>query len=118
MAKPTAQQCHAMTTYYVKLYKQKYGVDPQFNRHTARWGFESVLTDMPKDKAKKLLEFYFDTGSGNRHDLDWFFYNYDKLERSVSEVDKDRAHREKLRAESEERARRWRERGNTGIADN
>lgn len=118
MTKPTAQQCHVMTSYYVKLYKQKYGMDPSFNRHAARWGFESILMDMPKEKAKELIEFYFTTDSARRHDLDWFFYHYHELERSASETEKDRAHRAKVRAESAQRAKEWRERGNTGIADN
>lgn len=108
-----------MTSYYVKLYKQKYnGMDPSFNRHTARWGFDSILTDMSKEKAKELIEFYFDTESPRRHDLDWFFYHYHELESSASDVEKDKAHRDKLRAESAQRAKEWRERGNTGIADN
>lgn len=117
MAKPTVQQCHAMTTYYVKLFKAKYGTEPVVNRHSARWGFESLLMGMPPSDARELLDFYFTTKSEKRHSLDWFFYNYEKLTESLTEVEKDRAHRDKLRHESEQRAKEWRERGNTGIAN-
>lgn len=118
MPKPTVQQCHAMTTYYVKLFKKKYGTEPSMNRHAARWGFESVLTDMTTQIAKELLEFYFTTASDKRHDLEWFLYHYHELMDALSDVEKDRTHRDKLRRESEQRAKEWRERGNTGIANN
>jgi hypothetical protein len=117
MAKPTPQQCHALTSHYIKLFKQKFGTEPVVNRHSARWGFDSVLLGMPPSEAKELLEFYFTTGSTNRHDLQWFFYNYEKLEDSLTEVEKDQKARAKLRQESAQRAKEWRERGNTGIAN-
>lgn len=118
MAKPTAQQCHAMTTYYVNLFTEKYHRAPTVNRHSARWGWESVLMGMPPTEAKRLLDFYFTTTSQKQHALDWFFYNYDKLIESMSDLDKDRERRKKLREESEKRAAEWRARGNTGIASN
>lgn len=117
MAKPTPQQCHALITYYINLFKERYKTEPVVNRHAARWGFDSILQGMPPTEARSLLDFYFTTESSKRHSLDWFFYNYDKLIDSQTEVEKDRAHRDKLRAESEQRAKEWRERGNTGIAN-
>ena len=118
MAKPTAQQCHAMTTYYTSAFKQKYGREPVVNRHSARWGFESVLMGMPPADAKKLIDFYFTTTSKEQHSLTWFFYNYDKLIESLSDLEKDKLRRKQLREESEKRAAEWRARGNTGIGSN
>ena len=117
MPKPTPQQCHALITYYTKLFKQKYGTEPVVNRHAARWGFDSILQGMPPADAKALLDFYFTTNAGKRHNLDWFFYHYHELQESQTEADKDRAAREKLRRESQIRAEEWRARGNTGIAN-
>lgn len=117
MPKPTPQQCHALTTYYVKLFKQKYGTEPVVNRNRARWDFDTLLSGMSSVHAKELLEFYFTTASPKGHTLDWFFYNYDKLMESQTEAEKDRAARDKLRQESAQRAKEWRERGNTGIAN-
>jgi len=115
--KPTVQQCYAMIDYYVKAYKAHYhGQEPVLNRHSARWGFESVLMGCSPEEVKKLLDFYFQTKSQRRHALDWFFYNYEKLEESLVEIDKDRERREQLRRESEQRVAEWRARGNTGIA--
>lgn len=117
--KPTVQQCYAMIDYYIKAYKAHYaGQEPVLNRHAARWGFESVLMGLPPEEVKKLIDFYFTTKSQKRHALDWFFYNYEKLIESASDLEKDRARREKLREESEARAAEWRARGNTGIAGN
>lgn len=118
MAKPTAQQCHAMTTYYMNAFREKYKREPRVNRNTARWHWEGMLTDMPPAEAKKLVDFYFTTSSQKQHALDWFFYNYDKLQESMSDIDLDRERRKKLREESEKRAAEWRARGNKGIGSN
>lgn len=118
MAKPTAQQCHAMTSYYKKAFQEKYKYEPNVNRNTARWNWEGILTDMPASKAKELVDFYFSTTSQKQHSLDWFFYNYDKLIESLSDLEKDRLRRKQLREESEKRAAEWRARGNTGIGSN
>lgn len=118
MAKPTAPQCHAMTTYYINAFRERYKRDPNVNRNTARWNWEGILTDMPPSKAKELVDFYFSTTSQKQHALDWFFYNYDKLRDTMSDQEVDRERRRKMRAESEARAAEWRARGNTGIASN
>jgi len=114
----TAQQSHAMTSYFVKKYKEHYGRDPIVNRHTARWGFDSVLTGLSPVEAKEIVDFYFTVASTNKHSLDWFFYNYDKLLESKRRTDDDAAKRARLREESEKRAKEWRERGNKGVTSN
>lgn len=118
MPKATVQQCHAMTTYYEKKFLEKYKVKPVVNRHSARWGWDSVLMGMSPEEAKSIIDYYFTTVSTKRHALDWFFYNYEKLIEGKNDYEKDRERRERLRHESEERAREWRERvGNQGIAN-
>lgn len=118
MAKPTPQQCHAMTSHYVKVFREKYGHDPVVNRHSARWGFDSVLQGLPPAEVKDLLDFYLTTGSTRKHPLEWFFYNYDKLIEQKSDVDADRKHRAKMREESKKRSEEWRKRGNIGTQGN
>lgn len=118
MAKATAQQCHAMTTYYVKRYKEKYGTEPVVNRHSARWGFDSVLLGMSPEETKELIDYYFKTTSTRRHSLDWFFYHYEKLIDGKNDLQTDIERRERLRRESEQRAREWREKvGNQSITN-
>lgn len=119
MPNPTVQQCHTMTSHYVKKYKEKYQTEPVVNRHSARWGWDSVLRGMSPDACKALIDYYFKTNSTNRHSLEWFFYNYQKLIEGRTDLEKDAERRERLRRESEERAKEWRARvGDQGIANN
>lgn len=116
----TAQACHSMTTYYLNKYHEKYHHKPNVNRHKARWGFDSVLQDMTPSKAQALVDFYLETHSTNRHSLEWFFYNYDKLIDRKHEYEKDEAEREQLRLESKRRVEEWRKQpryGNIGSED-
>lgn len=112
-----AKDCHALITYYVNSYEKKYGSKPNVNRYSARWGFDSILTDISSSKAKSLVDFYFRAESPRRHDLDWFFYNYSKLLDNMADADKDAAERVKLREESRKRAEEWSESGKQGITD-
>jgi hypothetical protein len=113
---PTAQQCHAAITYYEKAYTEHYDKKPVINRHTARWGFDSVLRDLSPTECKELIDYYFQTG-GN-HALDWFFYNYDKLLIARSSQVANADERSRLREESKQRVKEWRERGRQGITGN
>lgn len=115
---PAAKDCHALTSYYEKKYKEEYGSAPNVNRYTARWGFDSVLMSMGSTQAKELIDYYFTTPKTRLHDLDWFFYNYEKLIKSKQDGDADAAHRRKLMEESKQRAEKWRQSGKQGIADN
>jgi hypothetical protein len=112
-----AKDCHELTSYYAKVFKEKYGSAPNVNRHTARWGFDSVLQGMSKQEAKDLLDFYFETPSERKHNLDWFFYNYDKLVESKSDVEETRQQYQRLMEESKIRAEAWRKSGKQGIAN-
>jgi hypothetical protein len=116
-----AKSANILSSYYAKLYKEKYNVKPIFNRHVARWGFDNVLSDMSVDEIKSLLAYYFETTNttqNKKHSLDWFLYNYEKLIENQKEQEKDAEERKKIREESEKRAREWRESGKKGIGDN
>lgn len=112
-----AQDCHAMTSYYVKVYKDKYKAAPKVNRTTARWDWAGILEDLSIDEARSLIDFYFTT-SNKGHPLQWFFYNYDKLQESMRQLEEDSKRRKKMREESEIRAKEWRESGKRGISSN
>lgn len=118
MASPTAAQCHTLISYYETKYKEKYGTAPNLNRVTARWNFDSVLRSMGAPQVKELIDYYFTTPPTKRHELDWFFYNYDKLRSAFIDAQEDREYRAKLMEESKIRAERWRQSGKRGIADN
>ena len=106
----TAKDCHILISYYEKLYKEKYQVAAVVNRNKARWDFDGILRGMTLEETKKLLDFWFSFESQQRHPLQWFFYNYDKLIQARTEQSEDDLLRRKLRNESEERVKKWRER--------
>lgn len=106
----TAKDCHILTTYYEKKYKDKYQSTAVVNRNDARWKFDNILKGMTVKEAKELLDFWFDTNSIQRHPLVWFFYNYDKLITIKADLAEDATLREKQRRETEERVKNWRER--------
>jgi hypothetical protein len=106
----TAQDCHKLTTYYEKKFKEKYQTAAVVNRNTARWGFDSILKGISPEETKELMDYWFSANSAQRHPLQWFFYNYEKLLQAKAEQSEDDALRDKLRHESEERVRKWRER--------
>ena len=113
----TAKDCHALTSYYEKLYKEKYGRAPNVNRITARWNFDSILGSMSSAHARELIDYYFTTPPTRLHDIVWFFNNYEKLVRAMSEAQIDAEHRRKLMEESKKRAEQWRASGKQGIAN-
>lgn len=118
MAAPAAKDCHGCTTYFVKVFKNKYGFEPNINRHAARWGFDSVLRGMDYTQAKGLIDYYFTTQSNNQHDITWFFYNYDKIVTSMQDAEIDQNRIDDLLEESQKRAEEWRKRGASRTIDN
>jgi len=112
----TAKDCHALTSYFRKRYKEHYGREPDVNIWSARWGFDAVLRGLNFQEAQNLLDYYFTTSSERLHDLDWFFNNYHRLAKAKRDQEEDKARTAKLMAESKERAEQWRLSGKRGIA--
>jgi hypothetical protein len=106
----TPKQAHALVTYFSQQYEKKYGIKPSVNRYAARWGFDSILMDTDTVGAKALIDYYFETISTNGHSLEWFFYNYEKLETAKRKRDEDAAARAVLREQSRVRTEEWRKR--------
>jgi uncharacterized protein YdiU (UPF0061 family) len=113
-----AKDCHALISYYEKIYKAQYNKAPNVNRYAARWGFDSVLQSMNSEDAKALLDYYLTTPATRKHDLDWFFYHYHDLIDGMQKAQADAAHRRKLMEESKLRAEQWRNSGKQGITNN
>jgi hypothetical protein len=104
--KPTAPQCHAMTTYFIQAYNENVGKQPVVNRNKARWGFESVLMDYTPAQAKELIDYYLDSYADPS--LEWFLWNYEKVEESYKDAEKERQSVAKRRKETQERLEQWR----------
>lgn len=98
----------ALVSYYEKKYKEKYAVKAVVNRYAARWGFDSILVQLPVSGVKSLIDYYLTTQSPNRHSLDWFFYHYHELMESKAVADKDAEERSERAKESKRRTEEWR----------
>lgn len=95
MTKDDAKLAHALVSKYADLFKKKYGRVPTINRHREKWAMNDVIDSIGYDRAKVLLDYYF---SLNRpgHPIQWFVYNFDKLDEILVKLEKDSARRQKL----------------------
>lgn len=106
--KPTAQQCHAMTTYFASAYQDKVGKSAVLNRNKARWSWESVLMDYTPGQARELVDFYLEHWPDPN--LDWFFYNYEKVDQAIADHNQEEEARRARREQTQKRLDEWRNR--------
>jgi hypothetical protein len=90
---------YALITLYESLYKDKYGKSPKLNKFREKWAMQDVIDSVGYDRAKELIEYYFKTSKFN-HPLQFFFYNFDRIDRMEQDIKNDRAHRSYLREET------------------
>jgi hypothetical protein len=96
MTKDEAKQAYGLVSLYCVLYKESYGRTPVVNKYREKWAMQDVVDSVGYDRAKSLLEYYFKT-SRESHPLTWFFYNFEKLDLSLSQKQEDKSRRELIR---------------------
>ena len=84
---------------YETLYKEKYGKKPNINKFREKWAMKDVIDSVGLDRAKQILVYYFSLPKGG-HPLQFFFYNFDRIDAAVSEVEKDKERRRLLLEET------------------
>jgi len=84
---------------YETLYSQKYGKKPRLNKFREKWAMQDVIDSVGYDRAKQLLEYYFKT-SKNGHPLNFFFYNFDRIDQVESDMRRDKENRAMLREQT------------------
>ncbi len=84
---------------YETLYFQKYGKKPRLNKFREKWAMQDVIDSVGYDRARELLEYYFKT-SKNGHPLNFFFYNFDRIDQVESDMKRDKANRAMLREQT------------------
>lgn len=103
------RQANGLIDCYINEYKAKYeDREPMLNRYRERWGFQSMAEDLGYARAKEVIAFYFRTGRVG-HPVQYLLFNYDKLNKVLTEIEQDELKRAQLRAETEERVRMWSE---------
>ncbi len=96
MAKDEEKQAYTLVSLYIALYKNKYNNQPRVNRYREKWAFQDVIDTVGFDRSKELLEYYFKCNKQG-HPLNWFLYNFDRLDDALVKSEKDTERRKVLR---------------------
>jgi hypothetical protein len=115
MAAATAAECHALTSYYIKEYKDRYDKAPVVNRNIAKVHFQNMLMDYTSDEIKEMIEFFFTTATTSNHKITDLFYGYDKLIEAMQQHNADVDFRKKLKEETKHRRDEWLASGKKGL---
>ena len=99
MTKDEAKQAYGLVGLYCVLFKETYNKTPIVNRYREKWAMQDVVDSVGYERAKELLEKYFKTNRPG-HPLQWFFYNFEKLDMSLKQVEEDKSRRELIRAKT------------------
>lgn len=99
MAKEDAKQAYALVSLYIALYKSKYNKQPVVNRYREKWAMQDVIDTVGFERAKELLEYYFKCNKVG-HPLNWFLYNFDRLDDVLIKSKADIERRKELREQT------------------
>lgn len=94
-----SKEPYILITMYETLYFQKYGKKPRLNKFREKWAMQDVIDSVGYDRARELLEYYFKT-SKSGHPINFFFYNFDRIDQVESEARRDKANRAMLREQT------------------
>lgn len=96
MAKSDTKQPYMLLSLYESLYLDKYSKKPTVNRFKEKWAMGDVIDSVGYDRAKELLGYYFKVRKQG-HPLQWFFYNFDRLDDMLMQSKEDECRRKKMR---------------------
>jgi hypothetical protein len=89
------KEAYILLTMYQNMYKEKYGKLPSLNKYREKWAMQDVVDSIGYERAKELLQYYFTTGK-HGHPLQFFFFNFDKIDIMQKEIEKDKRNRKIL----------------------
>jgi hypothetical protein len=90
---------YILISLYQSLYKQKYGSVPKINKFREKWAMQDVIDSVGIDRAKDILVYYFSLPKGG-HPLQFFFYNFDRMDSAIEDGKKDKERRRLLLEET------------------
>ena len=93
------KQPYVLIGLYQSLYKEKYNRVPTMNKFREKWAMQDVIDSVGFDRAKDLLVYYFSLNK-NGHPLQFFFYNFDKMDALKTEIERDKEKRRLLLEET------------------
>lgn len=96
MAKEDSKLTYSLLSLYETLYAQRYSKKPRINKYKEKWAMGDVIDSIGYDRARELLEYYFKV-TKQGHPLQWFFYNFDRLDDMLLQSQEDQLRRKKMR---------------------
>ena len=90
---------YVLITLYQTLYKERYNKVPQMNKFREKWAMQDVIDSVGYERAKELLTYYFKLNK-NGHPLQFFYYNFDRMDVFNKEIEKDKESRRLLLQET------------------
>lgn len=94
-----SKDVYILLSLYDRLYLEKYGKKPKYNKYREKWAMQDVIDSIGEERAKEILQYYFRVTKAN-HPLQWFFYNFDKLDDMLQQIENDKIRRENLRQQT------------------
>jgi len=86
---------YILLSVYSNLYEDLYGSKTTINRYKEKWSMQDVLDSIGFDRAKSVLDYYFKTGK-NKHPLNFFYNNFERIESMMMQINEDKANRSRL----------------------
>jgi hypothetical protein len=80
---------------YQKLHREKYGREARVNKYRDKWAMQDVIDSVGYARALELIDYYFHIDRPD-HSLIFFLYNFDKMDKIKTEIDKDKKNRQLL----------------------
>jgi len=91
-----SREPYVLMTLYQNLYTEKYKKPATLNKFREKWAMQDVIDSVGLDKAIDLMNYYFSLEKFG-HPLQFFYYNFDKMENARNELQKDIETRRLLR---------------------
>ena len=96
MANSDNKQPYALLSLYESLYVDKYSKKPKINKYKEKLGMSDVIDSIGYERARELLFYYFKV-SKQGHPIQWFLYNFDRLDDMLMQSQEDELRRKKMR---------------------
>jgi hypothetical protein len=90
---------YILLSLYSNLYEGMYNTKPTINRYKEKWAMQDVIDSIGFDRSKDVLYYYFKTGK-NRHPLNFFYNNFERIEDMMMQIKEDKANRSRLLQET------------------
>jgi len=93
---------YILLSLYSNLYEEAYKTKPTINKYREKWAMQDVIDSIGFDRSKEVLEYYFKTGK-NRHPLNFFYNNFDRMENMMIQAKEDKVNRSRTIKETKRR---------------